>query len=236
MHRVLAGPIEFPEFSSVFVICDEKVVVIDGGVPNSTMDAGFLNQVDYLVITHAHVDHLGTLREIVSRYKPKILISEQEYQRMDFEKINSEGREIYKDLMEFFGEAEKVEGEFVIVDEDDEFPLGENTLRVIYSPGHSKGHISVMIGNFLYAGDALGAIFNGRYFPLLLRGSSREQYYSSIRKLLEYNPSMIGLSHGGLLPFSDVERSIKENSPPGDFGLGGTAEEIARKFSSLFVY
>jgi hypothetical protein len=42
LHAIPAGPPEFPELATVYVICGEKLnVMIDAGVTNSIMDSSF---------------------------------------------------------------------------------------------------------------------------------------------------------------------------------------------------
>lgn len=74
-------------------------------------------------------------------------------------------------------EAPPVDRELV---EGDTFPLGAHEIRVIETPGHSPGSVSLLIGEVLFSGDALfeGSIgrtdLPGGSLPVLLR-SIRER-------------------------------------------------------------
>jgi glyoxylase-like metal-dependent hydrolase (beta-lactamase superfamily II) len=91
------------------------------------------------------------------------------------------------------------------VDDGDELPIAGG-LRVIYTPGHTAGHVSYLWsqhGGVLFAGDAAGHVF-GRLAPPVgaIGGSFTEdaaQAKESFRNLaaLEFDIACFG--HGGVI-------------------------------------
>jgi glyoxylase-like metal-dependent hydrolase (beta-lactamase superfamily II) len=75
--------------------------------------------------------------------------------------------------------------------------------RVAFTPGHTNGSLSVLLGNReAIIGDVMmGGLMGGNLFP------SRPAYHyffenfkeikSSIKKVIEYKPSLVYVGHGG---------------------------------------
>ena len=67
-------------------------------------------------------------------------------------------------------------------DEGDALPLGELTIRVLHTPGHSPGGVTLKVGDVLFTGDTLFAGSCGRTD---LRGGSYEEIMASLKRLGE---------------------------------------------------
>lgn len=232
IHAVPSGPIEFPELVYSFVICDEKVVMIDGGVANSIMDVSFLDKLDYLVITHLHVDHIGLIPDIVSTHKPKILVYEGYKKYLENpDKINKTARQILGELVDIYGEVKPINGDILEVKGGEEIKIGKDTMKIFYTPGHAKHHISVMIGDVLYTGDSAGGRYNGIPFPTTPPPLDLEKYISSLEFQISLKPRVVGLSHGGFTSSSHLLEHLEQikNNEHVDIDLGGTQGEILRR-------
>ncbi|AWR96372.1 MBL fold metallo-hydrolase [Acidianus sulfidivorans JP7] len=233
IHELPSGPIEFPELIYSFVICDDKVVMIDAGVANSIMDVNFLDKIDYLVITHLHIDHLGLLPEIVSTYNPKILVF-QGYKKYleNPEKINSTAREVLGNLVDIYGEVKPIKGNIIEVSGGEEINIGKNVMKIFYTPGHAKHHISVMIGDVLYTGDSAGGRYNGIPFPTTPPPLDLEKYIKSLEFQISLKPRIVGLSHGGLVNAIHLKEHYKqmiEGKYKVNIQLGGEKDQILNK-------
>lgn len=66
-----------------------------------------MDRLDYVVVTHVHIDHLGALAEVVQRYKPKVLVYRgySKYLR-DTSKVNQGGKNVLGEIAEIYGEVE----------------------------------------------------------------------------------------------------------------------------------
>ncbi len=166
IHAIPSGPGEFPEAVYSFVICDKMNVMIDAGVANSVMDVGFLDKLDYVVITHLHVDHVGALSEIVQRYKSKVIVYEGYSKHLrDPSKINKDAKLVLGEVAEIYGEVPPVDATFIEVKGGEEINLGEKIMKIYHTPGHARHHISVFADQILYAGDSAGGRYNGIPIP-----------------------------------------------------------------------
>ncbi|BDC17991.1 MBL fold metallo-hydrolase [Acidianus sp. HS-5] len=232
IHAAPSGPIEFPELVYSFVVCDEKVVMIDGGVANSIMDVSFLDKLDYLVITHLHIDHIGLIPDIVETYKPKILVYEGYKKHLENpEKINETARQVLGDLVDTYGEVKPIKGDILEVKGGEEINLGKNKMKIFYTPGHAKHHISIMIGDVLYTGDSAGGRYNGTPFPTTPPPLDFEKYLSSLEFQISLKPKVVGLSHGGFAPFTHMQELLEQlkSNVRVDIDIGGIQGEILRK-------
>lgn len=83
------------------------------------------------------------------------------------------------------GEAELVPGIDKTVGEGDTFKFGDLEVRVIETPGHTKGHITYWIpsAEVAFAGDTLFALGCGRVFE-----GTPEQMWHSLEKLAKLPP------------------------------------------------
>jgi glyoxylase-like metal-dependent hydrolase (beta-lactamase superfamily II) len=75
------------------------------------------------------------------------------------------------------------------------FDLGNFSVQVIFTPGHTKGSVSFMEQNkrWLFCGDALFSTGLGRWD---LTSGNKQQVISSARKILFSSPKMILPGHG----------------------------------------
>ena len=77
--------------------------------------------------------------------------------------------------------ASQVEG-LLTYDEGDRLTLGELTIEVLHTPGHSKGSVTLRVGDVLFTGDTLFAGSCGRTD---LAGGSYEEILASLKRLGE---------------------------------------------------
>lgn len=237
IRELPAGPIEFPELVYSFVICDEKIVMIDAGIPNSVMDVSLLDRIDYLILTHLHIDHVGLLQEIVSTYKPKIVVYNGYRKYLENpEMINESARQGLGELIDLYGEIKPIKGEILEVFGNEEIRIGKNVLKIFHTPGHSREHISIMVGHILFTGDSAGGRYNGVPFPTTPYGTELNQYMKSLEFQISLEPKIIGLSHGGLVNAIHLRQhymQIVEGNYKVDIQLGGIKDEILRRFLKI---
>ena len=124
-------------------------------------------EVKYILLTHGHYDHTTAVPDLV-----KALPGVQVY--IHQADANGAGSQLFplaaqvKDLNHY--------------DEGDTLTLGSLTIEVLHTPGHSKGSVTLKVGDVLFTGDTL---FCGSCGRTDLRGGSYEEIMESLKRLGE---------------------------------------------------
>ena len=132
-------------FTDNYIWCiqeETEVVVVDPGTANGVLDYLEEKQLRLaaILLTHKHEDHTGGVMEIMARH-PEC----QVYGPKETEALANH-----------------------VVEEGNTFNLLDQTFQVFETGGHTHGHISFLMGNHLFCGDALfsagcGRVFTGDY-------------------------------------------------------------------------
>jgi glyoxylase-like metal-dependent hydrolase (beta-lactamase superfamily II) len=134
-------------------------------------------KIEWILETHAHADHLSAAPYIKSRTGARIGIGEhiREVQRTFMPIFN---------ITDISGEGSEFDHLFA---DGETFPLGDLTVEVIHTPGHTAACISYKIGDAIFIGDTMFMPDYGTAradFP----GGDARRLYRSIQKLLSYPP------------------------------------------------
>lgn len=159
VKRLPLGPIG----ANCYVLCDKKSgegAVIDvGGFEERLLDeindAG-IKYLKYILCTHGHFDHIGGIPELKKHFpKARVLIEKDDGDLL----FDSE-----KNLADYFGaESPRFKADGFIFDNDELF-LGETKLRVMKTPGHSRGSVCFVCDEekLVFSGDTLFKFTVGR--------------------------------------------------------------------------
>lgn len=103
--------------------------------------------IKYILLTHGHFDHIGYADELRRRTGAKIVIYRSEERFLRNSALN---------LSEFMGDVTiRPFSADILVDDEQELPFGENTIKVIHTPGHTSGSCCYTVGDILFSGDTL---------------------------------------------------------------------------------
>ncbi len=105
-----------------------------------------------ILLTHGHFDHVGG----IDSFDVPIYIHEK-----DIAVISDE----IKNCSAFFGVRFRFnlqELQIIPITENSTFQLGANTIKVIFTPGHTQGGVTYFVNNALFTGDSLFARSVGR--------------------------------------------------------------------------
>ncbi len=182
--------------SNIYLLQEKKNVLIDAGtgknferVKREIEGIGTeLENIDILVNTHPHYDHVGGDRQIIEASDCELLAS-------GYTADVLEAGDEDKTLASSFGaklEPLKVSRR---LQEDDKISLGETSLRVITTPGHSPGDIVLYeeSENILFSGDT---VFKGGIGRTDLPSSDSNEMRKSLDKLEALDVDKLYPGHG----------------------------------------
>ncbi|MFS8541388.1 MAG: MBL fold metallo-hydrolase [Tissierellales bacterium] len=110
-------------------------------------------KIKYIVLTHAHGDHIAGVEELKSYTKAKVAIHK------DDEPLIKDGTKNLSSMMAM-GTVEFTPD--ILLDEGDKITFGNIEANVIHTPGHTPGGICIKIEDNLFSGDTLFAGSIGR--------------------------------------------------------------------------
>ncbi|MFA5903711.1 MAG: MBL fold metallo-hydrolase [Desulfobacula sp.] len=143
-------------------------------------------KVKYLINTHGHFDHVGANKRMKDVTGAQLAIHPDDEPMF---------QELSRSAMMFGLSAENSPPADILLKDGDEISFGTITLKVIHTPGHTKGGISLYTKGHLFAGDTL---FAGSIGRTDLGGGDYDTLISSIKeKLLILDPeTVVYTGHG----------------------------------------
>ena len=230
--RIYRIPMQaFPNFwvYAYLVFVDEMIVLIDTGSGfgdcNAYLEEGFerirsieglasvMDNLDYILITHGHIDHFGGLPYLVEKTDAKVGIHELDLRNLTNyeERILVSERRLREFLIEAGVEAEKQEevirvylvnkmlSKSVPVDftyNAIDMQLGR--FEFLHVPGHSAGHVVIRLDDYLFCGDhVLNGVSPHQWPERLTLNMGLGHYLSSLDKLERWAGDDITLTLSG---------------------------------------
>jgi glyoxylase-like metal-dependent hydrolase (beta-lactamase superfamily II) len=170
IHTFVVGPLQ----SNSYLVVDEgsrRAAVIDPGMESETvLDAVRRDalQLDTVIITHGHFDHVFSSALFKAETGAQVVMHPDDLPLL--EEVPETAR--------FFGFKAPVQPKpDKLVREGDVISVGSLALRVLETPGHTPGGISLHLDNAVFVGDTL---FAGSVGRTDLTGGSLEVLLHSI--------------------------------------------------------
>ena len=111
-------------------------------------------KIKYIINTHGHIDHIEGNKALHEATGADILIHKEDSGMLTNPLINGS--------ILFFGKTVISPTASRFIDEGDIIKVGNLNLEVLYTPGHTKGGISIKLKNRVYVGDTLFYLSIGR--------------------------------------------------------------------------
>lgn len=127
----------------------ESIIIDPAAEPERILHEVEGTHVRYILITHGHLDHIGALERVKQRVEGRVAIHEKD------------------------SRALQRPPDFFLYD-NQELAVGNLSLRVLYTPGHSPGGVCFLTGSMLFSGDTIfpngpgnTSIFGSNYQEIL---------------------------------------------------------------------
>lgn len=145
--------------SNCYILADQdECAIIDCGVRSEEITRVLAEnglKARYILLTHGHVDHIHHVAEIQEATGAELCLHEEELSLYsDFDK---NGYRLFR-----FKQEGQLPQPQRLLKHGDKLVLGSGELKIIHTPGHSPGGISILWGNKLFTGDTLFAQAVGR--------------------------------------------------------------------------
>ena len=149
--------------SNAYLIFGEKITLIDVGSDPGTLEklGDYTSEIDSILLTHQHSDHIGSLNEIMDAFHPELYCHSAH--PLQTSRIST-GQKIL---------------------------IGDDWYEVLHTPGHSKDHLVFFNSHSIFSGDIVvysdSAFHRGSFGRTDLPGSSREDLINSIELILSHS-------------------------------------------------
>lgn len=171
----------------------------------SELKAMDIDTIDYVFLTHIHIDHTGGLAGLLSAYpETKVVCHEQAVEHLlDPTHLWEASRKVLGITAERYGRPSSVPRQVLIPHSQ---WSGDN-IRIIETPGHAPHHLSFLHNGTLFVGEAAGhyqALPNCMEYhrPATPPRFLFHKALASVEKLLELEDVRICYAHYGMLPSS----------------------------------
>ncbi|MBQ6701565.1 MAG: MBL fold metallo-hydrolase [Clostridia bacterium] len=128
---------------------DKKAAVIDPAfyadkIEDTLNEKGLI--LDKILLTHAHFDHIMAVKELRKNGVSLYLHTDDEEMLCD-PKLNC--------MLDFMGKSIEFEKADVLLNDGDNVDVGGEALKVLHTPGHSKGSVCYISDEHIFSGDTL---------------------------------------------------------------------------------
>ncbi len=164
LRRVVVGVLE----TNCWIVSagGEALVVDPGDQPERVLDATADLRVTAILLTHAHFDHVLAVPALVDAWAVPVLAHPAESRVWPHElaTVRRDGHRdagtataelLAGDPSQLTPPARLWDGAFTPVNDLQGVHIGPLTARVLHTPGHTPGGISLLVGDHLLSGDTL---------------------------------------------------------------------------------
>ena len=160
--------------TNTYIVSVEKEAIVIDPVGNLNSITSYIKEnelkVNYILLTHGHGDHIGLVPELREITKAPVYIHSKDEEMIEDSTINLSEKN--KKTVAFKSDYH--------YDDKNDLKLGEKTIKIIHTPGHTKGSVCIQIKDSLFTGDTL---FKGSIGRTDFYGGDYNTIIQSLNKL-----------------------------------------------------
>ena len=153
----------FDHFNGTWSYIGDKNIIVDVGPAHSvkrlikSLRSMGREHVDYILLTHIHIDHAGGLADFLTYYPTaKIICHNKAMEHLaEPTKLWKGSLKVLGAIAESYGPPKPLKNECLIPHTE----ASINNLEIIETPGHAPHHLSFRYDGYLFAGEAGGNYF-----------------------------------------------------------------------------
>ena len=156
---------------------------------------------DYILLTHIHIDHAGGTGELLKSYpEAQVICHPQGIKHMVApEKLWQGSLKVLGYMAEVYGEIIPVPEANISFSEE----VGDTGISVFLTPGHAQHHLCFLFGSLLFAGEVVGVrspVKSGIYMrPATPPRFMLDVALDSVERMLALKPEKMVIAHYGLV-------------------------------------
>jgi glyoxylase-like metal-dependent hydrolase (beta-lactamase superfamily II) len=207
---VLTPPLDgFADFISAWVVTGRPSFLVDVG-PGSTadqllraLDTLRISRLDYILLTHLHLDHAGAAGTISRRFPAARMVCHEKGipHLIDPAQLWEGTRKVLGPVAAGYGPLDPVPPERLMAAQG----FSADGISAVATPGHAPHHVSYFSASGLFVGEASGVRYRlgeGREY---LRPATPPRFFldvalASIDALIAHSPSRMLIGHFGMTP------------------------------------
>jgi glyoxylase-like metal-dependent hydrolase (beta-lactamase superfamily II) len=195
----------FDHFIGSWFCRNDLALLVDVGPANTadrlleSLEHLDVEKIDYILLTHIHIDHAGALAHVLARYPmARVVCHEKGIENLrDPSKLWAGSLDVLGEIAELYGKPKPVPAERLVPHTS----CPANGVRVIETPGHAAHHLSFTYEERLFPGEAAGnfLMVNGKEY---LRPATPPRFFlqvflRSVDRLLSLDDQPICYAHFG---------------------------------------
>ncbi|HDS16734.1 MAG TPA: MBL fold metallo-hydrolase [Proteobacteria bacterium] len=160
-----------------------------------------IKRIDYILLTHIHIDHAGGTGELLKNYPEALVICHPEGVKhlVDPEQLWLGSLKVLGRMAEVYGEIIPVPAEKIVFAEE----VGNTGIQVFKTPGHAQHHLCFLLDDVLFAGEVVG-VRSPAKSGIYMRPATPPRFLldvaqTSIDNMLELKPRYLVMAHYGLV-------------------------------------
>jgi glyoxylase-like metal-dependent hydrolase (beta-lactamase superfamily II) len=205
----LTPPLEgFSNFISAWLVQGRPSFLVDVG-PASTagplltaLDALGVTRLDYILLTHIHLDHAGAIGQVSARFpQARIVCHEKGIPHLvDPAQLWEGSRKVLQALADGYGPLDPVPPERFVAAQG----FAADGIAALITPGHAPHHVSYVTPVCLFAGEACGVWYRFAGGREYMRPATPPRFFmnaalESIETLIACAPKRMVVGHFGMI-------------------------------------